>query len=120
MRRGEMADLLAKWLEEESLLSCKGSFDEFSFLMRCRVSSLSEESFTLTSEHGDCSLSIGLGIPEVQISYAEPREMSAALGLTLTLEQDLSSMISILFHPESFPKDSSKPRDKLLLVEVVE
>jgi hypothetical protein len=55
MRADEIADLLAKWFEEHSSLSCSGSLDEFSFDMNCRVSSLSKESFTLSSKHGDCS-----------------------------------------------------------------
>jgi len=118
MRSGEIADLLAKWLEEESVLRCTGSLDEFSFEMKCRVSSLTKESFTLVSEHRDCSLTVGLGLPEIQVWYSEPREISSVMGLSLSPEQDRSSIIGLLLHPEFFPKDSSKPRDRLQIMEL--
>ena len=120
MRADEIADLLAKWFEEHSSLSCSGSLDEFSFDMNCRVSSLSKESFTLSSKHGDCSLTFSRGLSETVFAYKEPREFSGALSVPLTPEQELSSMVVILLHPGSFPVDSSKPRDKLVLMEIVE
>jgi hypothetical protein len=118
MRPDEIADMLGKWLEEESVLSCTGSLDEFTFDMNCRVSVLTKESFTLTSEHGDCSLTFRLDVFDTAFSYAEPRSISSARGLSLTPEQDQSSTIIALLHPESSPKDSSKPRDKLQLMEL--
>lgn len=118
MRSGEIDDLISKWYGEESILRCKASLDEFSLEMKCRVSSLTTESFTLTSEHGDCSLTFRLDLPDTVFSYAEPRSISSALGLSLTLEQDLSSTLIALLHPEFSPRDASKPRDKLQLMEL--
>jgi hypothetical protein len=72
MTAGEMADLLSKWKEEESLLRCAGSLAEFRFEMKCRVSSLNAESFTLSSTHEDCSLTFKLDFPGTAFSYGEP------------------------------------------------
>jgi hypothetical protein len=119
MRSDEIADLFAKWLEEETVLDCTGSLDEFAFDMKCRVSALAKDSVVLASEHGDCTLTFRLDSPDTEFSYAEPRSISSALGLSLTPEQEQSSTLIALLHPKSTPRDSSKPRDKLQLMELI-
>jgi len=118
MRSGEIDDLISKWYGEESTLRCKASLEEFSFEMKCRVSSLSAGSFTVTSKHGDCSLTFRLDSPNTVFSYVEPRSISGAMGLSLTSEQELSSTVVALLHPESSPLDPSKPRDTVQFMEL--
>jgi len=120
MTTGETLDILGKWRDEETWLDCTVSLDELVFKLRCRVSLLDKDSFTLSSVAGDSLLAFKVDSPDAVFSYKEPREISSALGLSLTGEQDSASTVVILLHPDSFPKDSSKPRDKLVLMEVVE
>jgi hypothetical protein len=106
--------------EERASLYCSGKLQEFTFEVGCRVSAFNGASVTLSSEHGDFSLSLRLDSVGMIFEYREPREYGEIFGQSLTSEQRRASMLVVILHPGSFPSGASTARDMLLVWEIVD
>lgn len=106
-------------MEEQTTLLCLGSFNECRLVIKARVMSVSEESFTLRSLHADATLTFYFGSDGTTFDYAEQREF----GIEHVMPElaQLSS-IAITF-PARLPlnlNNAISDRETLILVELLD
>lgn len=111
--------LVGKWMEESTTLLCLGSFNECRLVIKARVISVSEESFTLRSIRSDSTLTFYFGSLGTTFDYAEQREFGIQEFMP---ELAQLSSIAITFPPRipMNPNNAISDRETLILVELLD
>jgi hypothetical protein len=102
--------VIGKWLEEQTPLLAVISFAGSQLAFKgCHVTSLTEESFKLTSPHRESQLIFRFSMPGTTFAYAEMREAPELAGLSP--EQSLTAGVLFGFGPTG--------QDRLCISEIV-
>ncbi len=109
--------LLSKWMDEQTSLLCLGSFNECRLVLKARVFSVSEESFTLHSISSDSTLSFSFGAVGTLFDYAEQREFGMP-ELPPKLAQLASIAIMFPARVPVNPMTESTERETLIMIEM--
>ena len=119
MNPSEAQLLVCKWMEEQTTLLCLGSFNECRLVIKARVISVSDESFTLRSIRADSTLTFYFGSDGTTFDYAEQREFGIQEFMP---ELAQLSSIAITFPPRipMNPNNAISDRETLILVELLD
>lgn len=106
-------------MEEHTTLLCLGSFNECRLVIKARVISVSEESFTLRSIRADSTLTFYFGSEGTTYDYAEQREFGIEHVMP-ELAQLSSIAITFPSRIPLNPNNAISDRETLILVELLD